>query len=38
MDEPNSALTRSESEKLVEIIRRLRDQGITIVYVSHRLE
>jgi ribose transport system ATP-binding protein len=38
MDEPNSALTWRESERLFEIIRRLRDQGITIVYVSHRME
>ncbi len=38
MDEPNSALTGRESERLFEIIRRLRDQGITIVYVSHRME
>lgn len=38
MDEPNSALTESESERLFDIIRRLRDQGITVIYVSHRLE
>ena len=38
MDEPNSALTERESERLFEIVRRLRDQGITIIYVSHRLE
>lgn len=38
MDEPNSALTQHETERLFEIIRRLRDQGITIIYVSHRLE
>jgi len=38
MDEPNSALSEQETRVLFEIIRRLRDQGITILYVSHRLE
>ncbi|MBA2520357.1 MAG: sugar ABC transporter ATP-binding protein [Chloroflexia bacterium] len=38
MDEPNSALSASESERLFEILRRLRDRGLTVVYVSHRLE
>ncbi len=38
MDEPNSALNANESERLFELLRRLRDQGITIIYVSHRLE
>ena len=38
MDEPNSALTEAETVRLFAIIRRLRDQGITIIYVSHRLE
>ena len=38
LDEPNSALNESESQRLFSIIRRLRARGITIVYVSHRLE
>jgi len=38
LDEPNSALNETESKRLFDIIRRLRAQGITIVYVSHRLE
>ena len=38
LDEPNSALTESESSRLFEIIRTMRDQGITVIYVSHRLE
>ena len=38
MDEPNSALTMHETERLFEIIRRLQAQGITVIYVSHRLE
>jgi len=38
LDEPNSALTGKESERLFEIVRKLREQGITVIYVSHRLE
>lgn len=38
MDEPNSALTDKETQALFELIRRLKDQGITIIYISHRLE
>ena len=38
MDEPNSALNAAESERLFDLLRRLRDRGITIIYVSHRLE
>ncbi len=38
LDEPNSALNESESRRLFEIVRGLRDRGITILYVSHRLE
>ncbi len=38
MDEPNSALNANESERLFEILRRLRERGLTIIYVSHRLE
>lgn len=38
MDEPNSALNSHESERLFAILRRLREQGLTIIYVSHRLE
>jgi len=37
MDEPTSALTADESERLFELIRSLRDRGSTIVYVSHFL-
>ena len=37
MDEPTSALTTDESARLFELIARLRDQGATIVYVSHFL-
>ena len=38
MDEPTAALTRSEIEELFRIIRQLRDRGVGIVYISHRLE
>jgi len=38
LDEPNSALNEAESQRLFQIIRSLRARGITIVYISHRLE
>jgi ribose transport system ATP-binding protein len=38
MDEPNSALNAHESERLFELLRRLKESGLTIIYVSHRLE
>jgi ABC-type sugar transport system ATPase subunit len=37
MDEPTSALTTDESDRLFEVIKRLRDRGATVVYVSHFL-
>jgi simple sugar transport system ATP-binding protein len=37
LDEPTSALSTAESERLFEIVRRLREQGVAILYVSHRL-
>lgn len=38
MDEPTSALTNKEIEKLFDIINELKGQGVGIVYISHRLE
>jgi ABC-type sugar transport system ATPase subunit len=38
MDEPTSSLTDKESETLFRIIRELRRQNITVLYISHRLE
>ncbi len=38
MDEPTSALTEAETQKLYAIIRKLKRQGTTILYVSHRLQ
>jgi simple sugar transport system ATP-binding protein/ribose transport system ATP-binding protein len=37
MDEPTSALTRDEADRLFELVRRLQVSGTTIVYVSHFL-
>jgi len=38
MDEPTSSLAETEVERLFEIVRRLRKSGISIIYISHRLE
>jgi erythritol transport system ATP-binding protein len=38
MDEPTSALTEAEVGTLFRVINELRRQGITIIYISHRLE
>lgn len=38
MDEPTAALTDREIEKLFEVINGLRAQGVSIVYISHRME
>jgi len=38
MDEPTSSLSESESDQLLQTIKRLRNQGIAIIYISHRLE
>jgi ribose transport system ATP-binding protein len=38
MDEPTSALTSKEIDDLFVIIRKLKDEGCSIVYISHRLE
>lgn len=38
MDEPTSALTAKEIDDLFRIIRKLKDEGCGIVYISHRLE
>jgi len=37
-DEPTAYLTRSEADQLFHLIRRLHAQGVTIIYISHRLE
>ncbi len=38
LDEPTSSLTESEVDKLFEIINKLRDQGVGIIYISHKME
>ncbi|MDD3218804.1 MAG: sugar ABC transporter ATP-binding protein [Lachnospiraceae bacterium] len=38
MDEPTSSLTISEIENLFGHIRRLKEQGTSIIYISHRME
>ena len=37
MDEPTSALSRNEVNRLFEIIRQLKNKGVTIIYISHHL-
>ncbi len=37
-DEPTAYLTRQESAQLFKLIRRLQAEGVTIVYISHRME
>ena len=38
LDEPTSSLSARETEALFTVLRRLRSEGVTIVYVSHRLD
>jgi len=38
MDEPTSALSFHETKRLFELIKTLRDKGVSIIYISHRLE
>jgi simple sugar transport system ATP-binding protein len=38
MDEPTASLTRAEVDSLLRIVARLKDQGIAVVFVSHRLD
>ena len=38
MDEPTSSLSEKEAEQLFSIVKDLRKRGLTIIYISHRLE
>ena len=38
MDEPTAALSESEINRLFTIIKRLREKGVTVIYISHRLD
>ncbi|MHB0998407.1 MAG: sugar ABC transporter ATP-binding protein [Armatimonadota bacterium] len=37
LDEPTSALTLTESEKLFDILHLLKERGVTCIYISHKL-
>jgi ABC-type sugar transport system ATPase subunit len=38
MDEPTSSLSEAEAVRLFEIVRQLRSRGLSVVYISHRLD
>ncbi|TCL61504.1 ribose transport system ATP-binding protein [Hydrogenispora ethanolica] len=38
MDEPTATLTEAEIKELFRIIRQLRDKGVGVIYISHRME
>ncbi len=38
LDEPTASLTSTESERLFTVVRRLRDAGTAVLFVSHKLE
>ena len=38
MDEPSAPLTSAEVESMFEVVERLREEGVSIIYISHRLE
>ncbi|HVS36356.1 MAG TPA: sugar ABC transporter ATP-binding protein [Gemmataceae bacterium] len=38
LDEPTSSLTQQDARRLFGLVRRLRDRGVTVVYISHFLE
>jgi ribose transport system ATP-binding protein len=37
MDEPTSSLTLAETDRLIQVVHDLRAQGVSIIYISHRL-
>ena len=37
MDEPTSSISQSDADKLMDIIRNLRANGVAVIYISHRL-
>jgi ribose transport system ATP-binding protein len=38
MDEPTAAISEGEIERLFKIVKRLREQNVTVIYISHRLD
>jgi ribose transport system ATP-binding protein len=38
MDEPSAPLTKAEAVKLYEMVEKLKASGVTIIYISHRME
>jgi ribose transport system ATP-binding protein len=38
LDEPTAVLTNHETEKLFKLVRRLRESGVCVIYISHRLD
>jgi len=38
MDEPTSSLSEAEADVLFQIVRQLRERGLTVLYISHRME
>ena len=38
MDEPTAALTERETDSLFEVMRKLKAKGVSIIYISHRME
>lgn len=38
LDEPTSALTQAEADNLLEILKKLRDSGVSCLYISHKLD
>ncbi|RKX93471.1 MAG: D-xylose ABC transporter ATP-binding protein, partial [Spirochaetes bacterium] len=38
LDEPTSVLTQRETDHLMKIIRKLQDQGLSCIYISHKLD
>jgi len=37
MDEPTASISQKDSARLLEIVKQLRDEGVTVIYISHRL-
>lgn len=38
LDEPTAALTKNESERLYKIVDKLKEEGVSVIFISHRFE